>query len=278
MERLRFVQKVGKMYKIGEFSKLSKTTIKTLRFYDEIGLFKPSKVEENGYRMYSVEDLNTISTIRELRSFGVSIDDVKKVLSGGDLAGILIKRYDDIESEIEKKRSDLKTIGGIIAGLKKGESMNKYEAVEKTIPSFNVYYRHGVIASMADILDFILGAGAEAKKNNPDIKCENYCYVTYEADEYQENNVELEYVEAVDKLGKESENVKFKTIPEITALCIEHKGAYANLGDAYAFALGFAKENGYTVCGKIREVYIHGCWDRTDEKDYLVEIQIPVRK
>lgn len=103
MERLRFVQKVGKMYKIGEFSKLSKTTIKTLRFYDEIGLFKPSKVEENGYRMYSVEDLNTISTIRELRSFGVSIDDVKKVLSGGDLAGILIKRYDDIESEIEKK-------------------------------------------------------------------------------------------------------------------------------------------------------------------------------
>ena len=160
------------MYKIGEFSKLSKTTIKTLRFYDEIGLFKPSKVEENGYRMYSVEDLNTISTIRELRSFGVSIDDVKKVLSGGDLAGILIKRYDDIESEIEKKRSDLKTIGGIIAGLKKGESMNKYEAVEKTIPSFNVYYRHGVIASMTDILDFILGAGAEAKKNNPDIKCE----------------------------------------------------------------------------------------------------------
>ena len=102
--------------------------------------------------------------------------------------------------------------------------------------------------------------------------------MTYEADEYQENNVELEYVEAVDKPGKESENVKFKTIPEITALCVEHKGAYANLGDAYAFALGFAKENGYTVCGKIREVYIHGCWDRTDEKDYLVEIQIPVKK
>lgn len=105
---IKICSKVGKMYKIGEFSKLSKTTIKTLRFYDEIGLFKPSKVEENGYRMYSVEDLNTISTIRELRSFGVSIDDVKKVLSGGDLAGILIKRYDDIESEIEKNVPTLK--------------------------------------------------------------------------------------------------------------------------------------------------------------------------
>lgn len=202
------------MYKIGEFSKLSKTTIKTLRFYDEIGLFKPSKVEENGYRMYSVEDLNTISTIRELRSFGVSIDDVKKVLSGGDLAGILIKRYDDIESEIEKKRSDLKTIGGIIAGLKKGESMKKYEAVEKTIPSFNVYYRHGVIASMTDILDFILGAGAEAKKNNPDIKCENYCYVTYEADEYQENNVELNTSRRSINPAKKAKTLNSKRYPK----------------------------------------------------------------
>ena len=45
------------MLTIGEFSKLSKATIKTLRYYDEIGLFKPSHVEEKGWRFYTVEDL-----------------------------------------------------------------------------------------------------------------------------------------------------------------------------------------------------------------------------
>ena len=42
------------MYKIGEFSKLAKTTVKTLRFYDESGLLKPAFVDpENGYRCYT---------------------------------------------------------------------------------------------------------------------------------------------------------------------------------------------------------------------------------
>lgn len=45
------------MYKIGEFSVLSKTTIKTLRFYEKISLFFPSKVDSNGYRYYETSKL-----------------------------------------------------------------------------------------------------------------------------------------------------------------------------------------------------------------------------
>ncbi|MEA4820736.1 MAG: MerR family DNA-binding transcriptional regulator, partial [Erysipelotrichales bacterium] len=45
------------MFRIGEFSRLAKTTIKTLRFYDEIVLFKPTFVDDNGYRYYSIDDL-----------------------------------------------------------------------------------------------------------------------------------------------------------------------------------------------------------------------------
>ena len=55
------------MFTIGTFSKLAKTNIRTLRFYDEIGLFKPSRVEDNGYRYYSMEDFNKLVRILELR-------------------------------------------------------------------------------------------------------------------------------------------------------------------------------------------------------------------
>mgnify|MGYP003623550970 CR=1 FL=1 len=46
------------MFRIGMFSKMSKTTIKTLRYYDEIGLLKPEETDRfTGYRMYSTEQL-----------------------------------------------------------------------------------------------------------------------------------------------------------------------------------------------------------------------------
>ena len=49
------------MLSIGEFSKICKVSTKTLRYYDEIGLINPSKInQENGYRYYSIEQLETM--------------------------------------------------------------------------------------------------------------------------------------------------------------------------------------------------------------------------
>ena len=96
--------------------------------------------------------------------------------------------------------------------------MNNYIIEKKRIPSFTAYYRHGKIDSMSDIFQFISEANAEAKENNPDIVRENYCYVTYEAQEYLENNVELEYVEAVKDKGVDSANVKFMSVEAIDAV------------------------------------------------------------
>ena len=123
----------------------------------------------------------------------------------------------------------------------------------------------------------MLEAGQECEKNNPNLKCKNYCYVTYEAPEYQENNVEIEYLEAVEEFGKESENIKFKIIPETKAISVDHKGPYSKLRDVYAFALNYIKEKGYTIADKPREVYVNGCWDCESEEDYLTRIQIPIK-
>ena len=72
------------MYKIGEFSVLSKTTIKTLRYYEKEGLLKPSFVDENGYRYYETNKLIELSKIISLRQIGFSISEIKKVKSGAE--------------------------------------------------------------------------------------------------------------------------------------------------------------------------------------------------
>ncbi len=71
------------MFKIGEFSKLSQVTVKTLRYYDEIGLLKPAEVDRfTSYRYYSVDQLPRLNRILALKDLGLSLDQVAHLLDG----------------------------------------------------------------------------------------------------------------------------------------------------------------------------------------------------
>ncbi len=264
------------MLKIGEFSKLAKTTVKTLRYYDEVDLLKPVFVDNNGYRYYNIDQLETLLKIVRLRNLDFAIADVKSALASGDIKLALQKHLIKLQTELTKKEQQISLLSNYIKMVEKGDFMQKYKVKEIIVPEQNVYYRHGVIDSMANLVDYVMQAGAECAKHNPDLKCTGYCYVTYTAKEYKEKDVELEYVEAVESIGKDSENIKFRVDPEIKAISVEHKGSYMGLRNAYAFALNYVKEHGYTISAPIREVYIDGCWNCKSEDEYLTEIQIPI--
>ena len=78
------------MYRIGEFSEISKTTIKTLRYYEKEGLLIPAFVnEETGYRFYETSQLPELAKIISLRQMGLSINNIKNILNGSDMEQIL---------------------------------------------------------------------------------------------------------------------------------------------------------------------------------------------
>lgn len=267
------------MMRIGEFSTLAKITVKTLRFYDEIGLFKPSFVDDNGYRYYSIDQLGDLQKIISLREIDMPIDEIKSIMSGADIVVRMNNRLKELENELQRNRQNISLVKKYLARAKKGDFMKDYQAKKITIAKCVVYYKHGVIDSMADMFPFILAAGEEVRANNPTLKCASpeYCFVTYGAEEYKEKDVELEYAEAVEGFGKESENIKFKEMPETQAISVMHKGSYSKLGEAYAFAIDYVKQHGYEIAAPIREVYINGCWDKETEDEYLTEIQVPVK-
>ena len=67
------------LYKIGEFSKLTNVPIKTLRYYDEINLFKPQEIDLfSGYRYYCKEQIDDLAVILNLKDVGFSLDEIKK--------------------------------------------------------------------------------------------------------------------------------------------------------------------------------------------------------
>ena len=71
------------MFYIGEFSKMGKTTVKTLHHYDRIGLLKPAAVDGvTGYRLYTTQQLAELHRIQALRQAGLSVDEVTAIVRG----------------------------------------------------------------------------------------------------------------------------------------------------------------------------------------------------
>ena len=89
------------MYKIGEFSKMSKTTIKALRYYEKEGILKPPFIDQDtSYRYQESSQLLDVSKIVSLRQAGLSIKDIKKILDGYDFLKILNNRKLEIEKNL----------------------------------------------------------------------------------------------------------------------------------------------------------------------------------
>lgn len=264
------------MYKIGEFSILAKTTIKTLRYYEKENLLIPSYVDkETGYRFYDSKELITLAKIISLRQIGLSIKDIKKVLNMKDIKEILNKRKEDIEKELNIHKKELSKINYLL----EGKEMEN-EIIVKELPDYTVYYKEGVIEDFSKITEFILSSADECLKTNPNMKCiePGYCYVSYLDGEYKEKNIKIRYSQAVEESGIENETIKFEKLKPIKGICIYHKGSYSSIGKAYSKVLDYIEKNNYEICEPIRESYIDGIWNKENEEDYLTEIQVPVKE
>ena len=108
------------MYKISEISKISGVSIRTLQYYDEIGLLKPAKVTERGYRMYDDTNLSKLGEILLLRELEFSLKQITEILTypGYD-------RKSAIDSQIElltMKKERLEKLIEFAEKVKKGEA------------------------------------------------------------------------------------------------------------------------------------------------------------
>lgn len=68
-------------YTVQKLSKLAGVTTRTLRYYDEIGILKPTRINSSGYRIYGHEEVNKLQQILFYRELGVSLEDIKEIIT-----------------------------------------------------------------------------------------------------------------------------------------------------------------------------------------------------
>ena len=264
------------MLRIGEFSKLAKTTIKALRYYDKVGLLKPAFVDSaTSYRYYSDDQLEIMREILAYKSAGMQNDDIAAILNGRDAAAALSERREQLVCAMDDMAKQIVEIDRMLGKA----DTRSYSAMIKDIPSCTVYYCRGYISTANDIRSFMRTCAAELKRTNPGISYSvpDYCCVIYPESGYRERNIFVEYAQSVDRVGTDTPTLKFKTLGAIKAVSVEHKGRYEALRDAYLYAVRWAADNGYELDGEPRERYIDGAWNCKNESDWLTEIQLPVK-
>ena len=262
------------MLTIGEFSKLSMLTVKALRFYEKEGLLVPARIDEwTGYRFYETSQLYQAAKIKAYRQLELSVEEIKSILSGTKADTILSAKVE----ELRKQQTDIGIRLSIINHILEDKEM-KYQAVIKEIPEAIVYYEETKLKNYPELMKFIPESGAECRRLNPDLKCAEpaYEFCEYLDGEYRENDVSVRHSEAVTKFGVENERIKFRKIPAVKVISIYHKGAYEQLGEAYAYIMKYAQANGYKASGLARECYIDGIWNKESVEDWLTEIQLPI--
>lgn len=109
------------MYKVGDLAKLAGVTVRTIRYYDEKGLFKTHERTHGGQRIYSESDLVYLKRITELKRLGFALEEIKDIILKGstDKSGevrrrILLDSYRRKKDEVEKRIESLKSLSSEI--------------------------------------------------------------------------------------------------------------------------------------------------------------------
>ena len=105
-------------FTIGEVAEKTGVSVRTLRYYDEIGLLKPTKDESSGHRMYTEKDLLTLHKILSLKFLGFRLDQIRDILSNQtydlSLKGTLVAEKQMLEQKKKELEERIQTIGRVM--------------------------------------------------------------------------------------------------------------------------------------------------------------------
>jgi len=119
-------------YLIKEFADLTKVTVRTLHYYDQVGLLKPSFEKPNGYRVYTDADLLKLQQIVTLKFMGFSLDQIRKLLDskGYETVKSLKVQSGAVKDEIARLRQASRAIDQVLSLLETKGRIHKQKLIQ----------------------------------------------------------------------------------------------------------------------------------------------------
>jgi effector-binding domain-containing protein len=274
--------KAFQMMRIGDFSRLSRVTVKTLRYYDEVGLLHPTHVDEaTGYRYYDHDQLPRLNRILALKDLGFSLEEIGHFLADDltteQMHGMLKLRQAEIRDRVQNERQRLARVEARLRQLEQEDVMSKYDVVIKRVEPLKIAGLRDIVPTPPDqgrLWNELMGHLAQHK-----VPPAGPCLSLYYDEEYKEKDWDIEVCQPVGGEVPGADRVSVRELPGVeTMACVVHHGPFTTIGEAYDALLKWIGENGYQIMGPGREVYLRSSEGDQNDPDTLTEIQYPVVK
>ncbi len=268
------------MLKIGDFSKLSRVSIRMLRYYDEVGLIKPVKVDDfTGYRYYSETQLSLMGKINALKDMGFGVAAISEIVKCKDdpvkMEQILAIRKAELLEESEEIAKRLQLLDTAIHRLRKDENM-KYNCVLKQLPERYVASVRKVIPKYDHEGELWHILFSETKDMNL-IPIGLNSAIMHDK-EYKESDVDVEVQVEVKGTYNDTEHVKFKTESEQSVASVTFNGSYEQFPEVYSSLASWVNENGYEFSGSMIDIYHVSPHETQNPEEFVTEVCCPVKK
>jgi DNA-binding transcriptional MerR regulator/catechol 2,3-dioxygenase-like lactoylglutathione lyase family enzyme len=283
------------MFRIRDFSRFTRISVKMLRHYDELGLLKPVSIDPGtGYRYYSSDQLPRLNRIIALKDLGFKLDQIGRLLdedlSADEIRGMFRMRKVEIEQTLQLEQARLTHVEMRLHFLEQDAHHLKYDVVLREIaPQLVASIRQdvadedGQIYRMFEELEaYVTQFGARAASSPLTI---------YYDEEYLEVISDVEVAVPIDHPIPETERIRVREIPALPlAACVIYTGGYERADEVLNTLMFWIEANGYRGSGPLREVYLRFGADApealglpkafiADQSElYVTEIQLPVEK
>jgi DNA-binding transcriptional MerR regulator/effector-binding domain-containing protein len=275
------------MFKIGDFSRLARVTIRTLHHYDETGLLQPAHVDmQTGYRYYTAEQLLSLQRILLLRDLGFSLDDIRYLtratLSPEEFTRLLEVRRNEIAAGILQEEARLRRLDALRAAVLGIEGDSVAAITLRELPAIAVY----AVRERVPVLGRVqrLFETAETEVARARLRADASPFLIFHDQDYREQDVDVEVCIPV---SRTTDDPRTKSIPAASMACATYAGSYEQTVSVYGSMLRWFEHSALAIGGPLREVYHRFGAEQvgytlpahvlaSSPADYVTELQVPV--
>ncbi|HHW00628.1 MAG TPA: MerR family transcriptional regulator [Clostridiaceae bacterium] len=271
------------MLKIGDFSKLSRISIRMLRHYDEIGLLVPESIDEfTGYRYYSEAQLPIANRINALKDMGFSLSVISEILKvyndPQSLKEYLLLKQAELKELSEKTSRQLRILETTINRIGKDDYVMEYSVVLKEMPQRYVASLRKTIPSYDN--EGVLWEQMMNELASLNVQYANPCnsIAIYHDKEYKEHDPDVEIQISVQGSYQNTENVVFKTVPAVLVASATFKGSYEQITAVNQAVANWIRDNDYEFNGAMFNIYHVSPAQTQNPDEFVTEVCFPVKK
>lgn len=271
------------MIKIGDFSKLSRISIRMLRHYDDIGLLKPETTDTfTGYRYYTAAQLTDAGRISMLKQMGFGLSAISELMQQYSdpqvLKQYLLIKQKELQEQLSYTADRLLQLESTINRLGKDAIVMKYDVTIKEMPKRYVMSLRKVIPAYNQ--EGLLWKQIGEETGRMGVKAAGNCnsLAIFHDEGYKEHDVDVEVQLTVEGQYQNTEHVVFKTVEPILIASAVYKGSYAYITEANQAVANWVNDNNYTFAGPAFSIYHVSPAFESNPDNYVTEVCFPVKK